>query len=325
MRFHGLMVLRDEQDILVENLNHLLSWADTIFILDTGSTDGSWEIVQEMAKKDKRIVPFKQTPYIFSDILRGYVFHQYRDRFDPGDWVLRVYADEFYAVTPPQFVQQRMRPLETAVWLQWYYFRILQHEVDNYESGKVDLQKDRLRPIAERRRYYKISEYAEPRMFRYRRGLRWPETESFPYHAGFVSRQRIPVRHYPHRDPLQMQARFNLRAQMVKLEAVRRGPDHWKVQDWRAEIMDETGKPGMTTRGIAAEPGIDTGPLLYWKPGTPWQEQPMTNHLTKPLRRIVQRIMHPALLPILDPRHPGWSPAFEPPKIPEEMQPRLTR
>ena len=84
MRFHGLMVLRDEDDIVVENLNHLLSWADTVFILDTGSTDKSWQIVQEMANKDSRIVPFKQTPYIFSDILRGYVFQQYRDRFEPG-------------------------------------------------------------------------------------------------------------------------------------------------------------------------------------------------------------------------------------------------
>jgi len=65
MRFHCLMVLRDEADIIVQTLIHLLDWADGIYLLDVGSTDGTWDLVQDMARKDKRVVPFKQAPFVF--------------------------------------------------------------------------------------------------------------------------------------------------------------------------------------------------------------------------------------------------------------------
>jgi len=270
MRFHGLMLLRDEQDIIVQNLTHLLSWIDTLYILDLGSTDGTWDVVQDFAARDKRLVPFKRSPIIYTDNLRCVIFDQYRDRFDPGDWVMKIDADEFYHLTPPDFVKQRLRLLDTAVWLQWYFFRLTRGEVDAYESGAVDVMADRQRTITDRRRHYKISEYAEPRMFRYRRAMQWPENVSFPFNAGFVSRQRIPIRHYPHRDPLQMESRFRLRAKMMTLRAHAGG--HWKLDDWRAEIVDEKGTAQSSQgnkRGLAGERGIDTGELHYWQPGTP--------------------------------------------------------
>src|SRR5438045_944129 len=114
MRFHGLMLLRDEQDIITQNLTHLLSWIDNLFILDLGSTDGTWEIVQEFAEKDKRIVPFKRAPIIYTDNLRCVIFDQFRDRFDPGDWVMKIDADEIYHIAPPDFVKQRLRSLDSA-------------------------------------------------------------------------------------------------------------------------------------------------------------------------------------------------------------------
>jgi len=224
--------------------------------------------------------------------------------------VVRTDSDEFYHLVPPRFVQERLRRGETAVWLQWYYFRLLKREVEDYESGRVDLRQDRQRPIEDRRRYYKISEYSEPRMFRYRRAMKWPEIESFPYHAGFVARERIPIRHYPHRDPLQMQARFNLRAKIMRQSPF----GHWKLDDWHDELVDDQGisqSSRGSKRGLAGEVGIDTGPLRHWPPGTPLEEQPRY-YVTRPLQRAVQRIIHPMLLPILDPRRRGWNPAFEP-------------
>ena len=62
MRFHGLMLLRDEIDIIAQNLSHLLSWIDSLYILDMGSVDGTWDIVQDFARKDSRIVPFSASP-----------------------------------------------------------------------------------------------------------------------------------------------------------------------------------------------------------------------------------------------------------------------
>jgi hypothetical protein len=315
------MLLRDEQDIIVQNLTHLLTWIDNLYILDLGSTDGTWDIVQDFAARDKRIVPFKRSPIIYTDNLRSYIFSHFRDRFDPGDWILKIDADEFYHVTPPDFVSQRLRPLETAVWLQWYFFRLSRREVADYDSGKVDVMADRQRAIEDRRRYYKVSMYSEPRMFRYRRAMQWPQKVSFPFNAGYVARQRIPIRHYPHRDPLQMQARFRLRAKMMSLKA--HAGAHWKLDDWRAEIVDERGVADSSQgnkRGLAGEDGIDSGPLYFWEPGTPLREEAIFTHLPSAGERLMGRIVHPLLLPVLDPTRPVFDRSYEPELIPEQVQ-----
>lgn len=319
MRFHGLMLLRDEIDIIEQNLTHLLSWIDSLFILDMGSVDGTWDIVQEYARKDSRIAPFFSKPIVYDDNLRSMIFHEYRQRFEPGDWVMKIDADEFYHVVPPRFVAERLRPLETAVHLQWYFFRLTKQEAEDYESGKVNISEDRKRPIEDRRRYYKLSSYAEPRMFRYRRSMRWPQDASFPFNAGFVSRQRIPIRHYPHRDPRQMEKRFRLRAAMMKLKAHAGG--HWKLEDWHRELVDSAGgsMSQQSNVGLAGERGIDTGPLLFWKPGTALVEQPLRNHIPPPLTRLEQRLVHPLLLPILDRRRRQFDPSYQPTPIPSEI------
>jgi hypothetical protein len=74
-----------------------------------------------------------------------------------------------------------LRPEDTAVHLQWYFFRLTTREVGDYESGKVGT----CWRIASGRspsggRFYKISEYAEPRMFRYRRAIAVAAPYEFP-------------------------------------------------------------------------------------------------------------------------------------------------
>jgi hypothetical protein len=325
MRFHGLMLLRDESDIIQQNLDHLLTWVDSLFILDMGSVDGTWDIVQDYARRDSRIVPFFSKPIVYDDNLRSMIFNEYRSRFDPGDWVLKIDADEFYHLTPPDFVRTRMRPTETAVLLQWYFFRLTQAELTDYESGRVDIQQDRTRSITDRRRFYKISQYFEPRMFRYRRDMQWPHNVSFPYNAGYVSRQRIPIRHYPHRDPLQLQRRFALRAAMMKQKAHAGG--HWNNEDWRNEILDANGQSISSRQGgkvgLASQAGIDTGPLYHWQPGTALVEQPLQNHIPPFTRRTAQRIVHPLLLPLLDRKRPRYDSSFQPTPFPADLNNRI--
>jgi hypothetical protein len=326
MRFHGLMMVRDEADILAETLTHLLTWIDAIYVQDLGSTDETWEIVQDFARRDRRVVPFESRPLIFSDSLRGLLFENYRERFATGDWVLRVDADEFYHVTPPEFVRTRLRRGETCVYLQWYYFRLTSLEVEDYESGRVDIERDRQRPIAERRCWYKLPDYAEPRMFRYRPNIRWSLTP-FPYHAGYVARQRLPIRHYPHRDPLQMQRRYRLRAAMMQLQA-EAGP-HWRSSDWREDVLaidSTTGaamEQNLAGRGLAAARGHTAGELYQWQPGQPLPEINTTDHLARGMKRLAQRLIHPCALPLLDRLRPPFPHDFRPQLIPESVQAEL--
>jgi hypothetical protein len=313
MRFQGLMLLRDEEDIITQNFDHLLTWIDTLYVLDLGSTDRTWEIVNDYARRDPRIVPYMRRPIIYNDNLRSVLFDHFRDRFSPGDWVMKIDADEFYHVPPPQFVRERVRMGETAVYLLWYYFRLTKGEVDAYETGQVNEADDRKRPIAERRRFYQMAKYSEPRLFKYRRAMQWPETTSFPYNAGFVARERIPIRHYPHRDVSQMVRRYELRSAMMKLKA-NAGP-HWKLADWRADVFDPAAAID-ANQGVATMSGLDTVTLHEWEPGEPLPEFHPTDHLPPAKVRLQQRLVHPLLLPLLDRRRPKYDKRYQPPLIP---------
>ena len=77
--FHALLPVRDEGDIIVQCLDHMLQWVDAVYVFDTGRIDQTWEIVNEMALKDSRIKPLRQDAVYYSEnLLRGWLFHQAR-------------------------------------------------------------------------------------------------------------------------------------------------------------------------------------------------------------------------------------------------------
>ncbi len=310
MKFHALLPVRDEADIIDQSLRHLLGWADAIYVFDTGSVDETWEIVQEHASRDARVIPLRKDSIYFSDtLLRGWIFHQARQKMRNGDWFLRVDADEFHHIPPPEFVRTYLRPHETIAWHQYYNFHLTESERIAWESG-AESRSDRSRPIEERRRWFTCGPYSEPRLCRYRDTMRWPATASFPYNAGYVARERLPIRHYPHRDPDQMNRRCLLRAIMTadhdfKLKMLPED-SHWKEQEWRKLVVPD----GLTG-------------LQKWEVGTNLPEFHYTTHLAPWPKRGVQRLTHAFGLPLLDRSRPDWSEKSYPQRIPEWVQQEL--
>jgi glycosyltransferase involved in cell wall biosynthesis len=309
--FFALLPVRDEADIIGQCLNHLLGWADAIYVFDTGSADNTWEIVHDFASRDKRIVPVCKEPVFFSETrLRGYMFHVARQNMRNGDWFLRIDADEFHHIHPPEFVKNWMRKHETVAYHQYYDFRLLESEVDAWNAGEETL-KDRQRPIEDRRRHYTISRYSEPRLCRYRETMQWPPTVSFPFNAGYVARDRMPIRHYPHRDPVQLERRCRLRAIMMSDEENRAnwtqpGLHHWIEGEWKKFITPD-----------------DMPELKFWKPGTELNLVHEANHLRPPHIRAVQRFIHAFCLPILDRQRPKFPANSKPQPIPKEIAKKL--
>ena len=307
MKFHALLPVRDEADIISQCLEQALTWADAICVFDTGSVDNTWEIVQDFASRDKRIVPIRKEPVYFSETrLRSYMFHVARQNMHNGDWFLRVDADEFHHIAPPEFVRNCMRKHETAAYHQYYDFRLLRSEVDAWNAGEETL-KDRRRPIEDRRRHYTVSVYSEPRLCRYRETMQWPGTVSFPFNAGYVARERLPIRHYPYRDPVQLERRCRLRAIMMTDEENRANwsrPElhHWAEREWKRFITPD-----------------DLPDLKYWKPGTELPLVRQTNHLKPSHIRAVQRLVHALCLPVLDRLRPKFPPDSRPQSIPKEI------
>lgn len=305
-QFVCILPVRDEADIIGQCLRHLLTWADAVYVFDTGSVDNTWEIVQDFAGRDKRVVPLRKDPVYFSETrLRGWMFHQARQKLRTGDWFLRVDADEFHHVPPPEFVKTRLRLHETIVYHQYYNFVLRESEVRDWEAGKVTLA-DRARPIEQRRQWYQVSVYAEPRLCRYRDTMQWPPTVSFPFNAGYVAVERLPIRHYPHRDPVQLDRRCRLRAVMMADKENRANwlvhYHYWQDCEWRNFIVRD-----------------DAPDLKHWTPGTPLDEVHQTNHLAKPHVRVAQRFAHAFLLPVLDRRRAGWPEDAYPQRITREV------
>src|SRR4051794_11899610 len=311
MKFYALLPVRDEADIIGQSLTRLLEWADAIYIFDTGSVDETWEIIEDFAAKEKRIKLLGKEPVFFSETrLRGWMFHQARDDMRHGDWFMRVDADEFHHIDPPEFVNERMQKHETIAYHQYYDFCLLESEVADWEAAQETLA-DRARPIHERRRWYMPSIYSEPRLCRYRRTMQWPPTVSFPFNAGFVARERLPIRHYPHRDPTQLERRCRLRAVMMadaENSANWSRPElhHWAQNEWRRFIRSDT------------DPD-----LKYWEPGSVLPEVHLLNHLAKPHIRLVQRLVHKFLLELLDNRRSSWPANAFPQRIPNTVEARL--
>ncbi|MEH1827708.1 MAG: glycosyltransferase family 2 protein [Nostoc sp.] len=313
MKFYALLPVRDEADIIKQCLEHLLQWVDAVYVFDTGSVDNTWEIVLDVASQDKRVKPIRKEPVYFSENkLRGYMFHIAREQMRDGDWFLRVDADEFHHIPPPEFVKTYLRLHETIVYHQYYDFQLTEAEVAAWERGEETIN-DRQRPIEERRRYFIPSYYSEPRLCRYRSTMKWPETCSFPINAGFMARERLPIRHYPHRDLVQLIRRNQLRAIMVadstnrknwSEELVRR----WSEVDWRKFVVNN-----------------DNPELQHWELGKDLPRYQFTTHLKPPHIRYVQRLVHASLLPILDLTRPAFSDNTQPQPISEEINQLLIK
>jgi glycosyltransferase involved in cell wall biosynthesis len=311
--FHALLPVRDEADVIGQSLHRALLWADAIYVFDTGSTDNTWEIVQDVAVRHERVIPLRKEPVYFSDTrLRSHIFHITRHQMREGDWFLRVDADEIHHISPPEFVKQHMRKHETLAYHQYYDFRLTESELKAWERGEETLA-DRARPIEDRRRHYTVSTYSEPRLCRYRSTMQWPETVSFPHNAGFVARERLPIRHYPHRDPVQLDRRCRLRAIMMA-DAENRAnwsrPDlhHWDKAEWRKFVTPD-----------------DLPGLKYWQAGTELPLVRQTNHLQRPHVRAIQRLIHTVALPFLDRLRPRFSAIAQPRPIPSHVVEQLRR
>jgi len=297
MRFHGIMLVRDEADVIRETMGELLKWIDSLTVYDTGSIDGSWEIVQEFAKADERVIAWKREAVCFEDSLRAHPFDEMRSGYAPGDWVGRIDADEVYHIPPPQFMRERVRKGENLVFGELLDFILLPREVRAIVAGSEDLT----RPIQERRRHFVLNTFPEPRWFRYRRSMRWPVGRGRPMFAGPAARERIPVRHYRWRTPNQAHQRCALRAAMNPF--MRRGGGHWVIDDWRQ---------------MGLRPASNKW-VHQWAPGTDLPTFSLTNHLAPKWRqRTLQAISSLGLTRLADFWAGQIDPASSPLPLPEE-------
>ena len=199
------MLVKNEIDIIGYVLKEAERWCDKIFILDNGSTDGTWELIQSM--KNDIITPWKQYFGEYHDGLRAEVYNEFKDTSTPGDWwCYKLDADEVYAEDPREFLSNTSKKYHW-VGKRDINYRITKEDLEEYNfTGKFEEDKKYLK-------YFPVPCWSEGRFFRFRKNLSWePEFGShYPKHIGVMSPEYITVYHYSQRSPQQIQKRAELR------------------------------------------------------------------------------------------------------------------
>ena len=207
-KLYGICLVKNEDDIITQTLTYALRHCTKIFVIDNGSTDESWNIVQSLSEQYSQIVPLLQTYEQYSDGLRALAYNKYHFELADHDWWLFLDADEFLAEDPQPVIQRAMRDKADIIksWQIQFFYTDVDHK--DWVEGKDS----RDLPIFVRRRYYNIN-WQEPRLFRNDPGRSWDIkiTKWIPDGHTKVCRRRILNRHYQYRDPEQIQQRLALR------------------------------------------------------------------------------------------------------------------
>lgn len=297
-RIHGVMCVHDEADVLEEALDHILANVDALHVLDTGSTDGCWDIVQARARRDARLESAMRARVEFTNDMRGILFERARRTFRPGDWVARIDPDEFFvpellAVDDPghatdlrEFLERRVMPHEGRVFARMFEFVITRQEADAMARGeRVEESRD---AVVRRRLAYVTDPVPEPRFFRFRKGMRWGPGNPNPFNPGVPARARLAIAHYRWRTLEQTRRRFEIRK---RLGAITPHGTHWDRSDWREWLMDAS------------------DPRVRWRREGESLVGPIDeNHLTPGWRGCAERWLHRVgVVGVADVTRRGWS------------------
>ena len=238
MKIHGLCLVKNEVDVLQETLLSALHWCDHIYVFDNGSNDGTWELVNELAKQHVQIVPYKQDDVLYSNGLRADIFHRFRSNVSSQDWWCALDADEFYIDDPRIFLAKIPERFQT-VWSASLNYYFTDHDAASYQRDPAKFLKT---SVQERLRYY-LNNWGELRFFRHRNDIAWSRAQGgfppamFPAAAYPV---RIWLKHYQYRSPEQITKR--LRTRRAAMEAST-GFWHEVTPNWRTEIATKRDAP----------------------------------------------------------------------------------
>ncbi len=226
MKIYAISLVKNEEDIIAENLMHASKWCDKIYVLDNGSTDNTWQIVNDLS--NNIIIPYKSENVPYRDSLRQEVFEHFRKELVDGDWVcFKLDADEFYIDDPRIFLSGLKKSI-SLVFGANIEFQFTEENL-KFKNQKFDFSQFE---------YFKIPT-CEQRFIKYRSGLVWRENDSIPLHPGVPSTKLIKFAHYQFRNPFQIQKRLDAR-----LAAIASGHEAYWSQDvnknWEDKIMDKS-------------------------------------------------------------------------------------
>ncbi len=219
------MIVKNEEDIIEQTLRDAARWSDKLIVLDNGSSDKTWEIVQSLAKELPVIIPFVQDFQSFHDGLRAIMFNKFKVELTENDWwCIRMDADEFYHDDPRQMLQNIPHKYKLVYKASIDYF-ITHEDLEDFKfTGNFSEDRSKIK-------YYQPYTWSEIRFVRHSDKLKWDIKKIVPTPAGLIYPHQIRVLHYQYRSPEQMRKRFETR--LIAKNENKRTFKHEKGVDWK--------------------------------------------------------------------------------------------
>lgn len=259
MKIFALCLVKNEDDVIEQCLTAGSKWADKIFVYDNGSSDKTWQIIQELAKTNSKIIPWKSDSKHYKNNLFGDIFNAFRGEAKNGDWWCYLPADEFYIDDPRTFLEKVPRRYH-VVKAESFDYQLTFEDVEEFEFKENE-------PFdASKIKYYKSETYTEMRFFKHRNRLVWPAGLHRPTHIGINFPKKIRLKHYQHRSPAQIQLRLDTRRGLVATGY--KFFKHAAQNTWqeklvhRSECIKDNGDGVYVSTGIRYD--VKPNPFLHW-------------------------------------------------------------
>jgi hypothetical protein len=223
MRVHCVCVVRDEADVLRFALDSALEWAHAIYVLDNGSTDGTWDLLQSYAAREPRVVVMGRDEGVFRNAMRGEVVNRAPHDARAGDWWCRLDADELYLEGPPPVLARVPRKYGLVYKTSIEYF-FTDRDLEAYEADPDRYTKQWTPDVI---RYYRAW-WSEIRFVRHLPGVTWDGAWPRGVKNLRGAPERVLAKHYQYRSPPQIERRLQIRRANTEARAFR----HEKVESW---------------------------------------------------------------------------------------------
>jgi len=142
----GLMMIKDEEDMLAESLANHSSFCDAILILD-GTQGDSQQISQRICRSFSKVVGYwrdQDTGYAqpLRDGARRFLLEQARARWGRRHWYAVLHGDELWATDPKPFLEVRswLRTLGYQVQVYHFFPHTSQSDDWHFVSGESSIE-----------------------------------------------------------------------------------------------------------------------------------------------------------------------------------------
>jgi glycosyltransferase involved in cell wall biosynthesis len=201
-----LCLVRDEADIIGHTLDAALRWARAIFVCDNGSTDGTWDVLQDYAKRHPQVVLVEREYGLYSHALWGKLANNFLEDAKEGDWWCRLDADEIYIDDPRRFLAH-VAACDQVVFSASVHYYFTEIDLAKYEQNPASYS-EQWKPG--RLRYY-LTNWSEERFVRHVPGVEWQDGWPSGFWQMWSAPKRIRLQHFQYRSPPQIQRRLETR------------------------------------------------------------------------------------------------------------------